>query len=567
MIRVFLLFVSLLMLCPPAKASENIDLSKWKTLPILHEGRIKPLDSFAKIYLKTFSGNEKIDNLNANQWLAETIFTPDIAVKRPVHFSRYKNLKGEKYTHQELAKIIFQEQEAITKLLEIPMNQQTSEQEELVRLYENFILHSQLLRSMTALLPLDLEGDGTIRNYLYYTGKDNAETIEEKLSLIKKGGENNVLLRIVPTQDKTASISWKSPWESVSKTTNTAYINSLQQIAAAYLAGNQNIFDQKISKLKNLYHNPKLKIEVVYNQLSLLKISSLFFILTFFLASFSNFTRTKKRERILHKLSLSCLGIGLISLIIHTALRIYLLDRPPVGTLYESIIFVALVCVAGFWFLTYRQKENTGLLLGSISGLLLLTTSQAFVGADTMSTLVAVLNTNFWLTTHVLCISIGYGLCLITSLIAHYALAVCKPYDMIRTIKTMAIFSLLFTTIGTILGGLWADQSWGRFWGWDPKENGALLIVLWLIWLLHSHISKHLDRTTFTIGAAFLSIIVVLAWFGVNLLNVGLHSYGFISGIAWGIAIFCLVETMLITALSWRYYKKSKNNGASQGGT
>ena len=121
----------------------------------------------------------------------------------------------------------------------------------------------------------------------------------------------------------------------------------------------------------------------------------------------------------------------------------------------------------------------------------------------------------------------------------------------------MIILSLLFTTIGTILGGIWADQSWGRFWGWDPKENGALLIVLWLAWLLHGRISVHINEIGFVMGSAFVSVIVVLAWFGVNLLNVGLHSYGFASGIATGIVAFTLLELVIIGGL-WGFIHKKR---------
>jgi cytochrome c biogenesis factor len=119
-------------------------------------------------------------------------------------------------------------------------------------------------------------------------------------------------------------------------------------------------------------------------------------------------------------------------------------------------------------------------------------------------------------------------------------------------IKTLALMSLLFTTVGTILGGIWADQSWGRFWGWDPKENGALLIVLWLAWILHGRISRHLSRNASMAGLGFLTVIVALAWFGVNLLGTGLHSYGFIEGVAASLIAFCAVETLLIGGLWYR---------------
>jgi len=103
--------------------------------------------------------------------------------------------------------------------------------------------------------------------------------------------------------------------------------------------------------------------------------------------------------------------------------------------------------------------------------------------------------------------------------------------------------------IGTILGGIWADQSWGRFWGWDPKENGALLIVLWLIIILHGQISGILSRIGFAAALALTSITVILAWFGVNLLGVGLHSYGRAFGIGRNIAIFTAIEAALVLVL------------------
>jgi cytochrome c biogenesis factor len=108
------------------------------------------------------------------------------------------------------------------------------------------------------------------------------------------------------------------------------------------------------------------------------------------------------------------------------------------------------------------------------------------------------------------------------------------------------------------LGGIWADQSWGRFWGWDPKENGALLIVLWLIWVLHAKLSGDLNRILMLAALSFTSVIVALAWIGVNLLGVGLHSYGFTEGLFWGLGIFVAFEIILITYLSLRSNQQEK---------
>jgi hypothetical protein len=88
-------------------------------------------------------------------------------------------------------------------------------------------------------------------------------------------------------------------------------------------------------------------------------------------------------------------------------------------------------------------------------------------------------------------------------------------------------FATLFSFVGTILGGIWADQSWGRFWGWDPKENGALMIVIWCAIILHARwggMIRQRGLMTLSIGG---SIITSWSWFGTNMLGVGLHSYGF----------------------------------------
>ena len=96
-----------------------------------------------------------------------------------------------------------------------------------------------------------------------------------------------------------------------------------------------------------------------------------------------------------------------------------------------------------------------------------------------------------------------------------------------RMVYGIVCFALLFSFVGTVLGGIWADQSWGRFWGWDPKENGALLIVLWNAIILHSRWAGYVQEKGIMAMALFGNIITALSWFGVNLLGVGLHSYGF----------------------------------------
>ena len=94
----------------------------------------------------------------------------------------------------------------------------------------------------------------------------------------------------------------------------------------------------------------------------------------------------------------------------------------------------------------------------------------------------------------------------------------------------------------------------GKILGIGPKENGALLIVLWLLMMLHLRISGMVKQLGYAMGLSLVNIVVAIAWFGVNLLSVGLHSYGFASGIATNLIIFISLE--LVFGLSLYYYLK-----------
>lgn len=559
MIRVLFLLLLLIPNFAFAQEKEKLDISQWKTLPILHEGRVKPLDSFARLYLKTFSDQDQIDGLSAAQWLAESVFLPEKAMQRKIFQFRNKDEKRETLTYPELSNYIQNKKSIIDSLIEKNSNDLSPDQIALMTLYENFILHTQLLRSMTGFI-ISPEKQKVLMVQIQKIISEKGDDIEKysdsekeiaakafAIQTLANGAENNVLFRVIKKDEE-----WLSPWSVIQRNSTVKTIPYWQNMAQAYRAHDAKRWNEAIQNAQT--KNIKLKTEVLFNTLSLHHVSAFLYGMTILFFLLSCFIKPVLFE----KISFYSLSIGVASNFIHMALRIYILGRPPIGTLYESILFVALICSGGYAFMAWRQKNPNCLLLGGLAGLLLLLTAESFAAEDTMGTLVAVLNTNFWLLTHVICITMGYGLCLLTSLTAHYYLLQKirnkEIKDIFTTVKTLSLFSLFLVTVGTILGGLWADQSWGRFWGWDPKENGAMLIALWLIWVLHGHLTSHITRTGFIIGMAFVSIVVVLAWFGVNLLNVGLHSYGFISGVAWGIGLFCAFETLTIVGL-WLYPK------------
>jgi len=215
-----------------------------------------------------------------------------------------------------------------------------------------------------------------------------------------------------------------------------------------------------------------------------------------------------------------------------------------------------------------NNLSNPGILLANISGFLLLLVSSKFaVEGDTMQVLIAVLNSNFWLSTHVICITIGYAGTFSAGVIGHiYLIQKYKSLkltaeassslleDQAQELKKLTImiyailgFGLCFSFLGTMLGGIWADQSWGRFWGWDPKENGALLIVLWTATVFHARLAGLIKETGLAVGSVIGSMVVMISWFGVNLLGVGLHSYGFTSGVASYLFGYLLLEILFLT--------------------
>ena len=176
---------------------------------------------------------------------------------------------------------------------------------------------------------------------------------------------------------------------------------------------------------------------------------------------------------------------------------------------------------------------------------------------DTFTVMQAVLDTQFWLATHVVCISLGYtttfvaGFLGIIWLVLGWLTHVLSDRDqknVTRMIYGTLCFAIFFSFVGTVLGGLWADDSWGRFWGWDPKENGALMIVLWNAVVLHARWGKLVGLRGLAVLAVFGNVVTAWSWFGVNQLGVGLHSYGFTSGITIALIGFAASQLALMAA-------------------
>ena len=574
----FFIFLCVLFILSPlqGQAQQDVESKRFSSVPVLFDGRMMPIDSFATILVARVSGDRYRGD--AMDFLVDSLFDPSTMIEKQIFYLKDKNILALPnrdnffYSYNEIDAALQQQQDVILSLFEQPRASLSLEQEQLLRLHDHFILYGQILRAMTGFMPIalreaprsyfelqqldyDVEATKNIlrepeEDFSGYSAADQ-KAIEDffKIEVIRKSAENNQLFRVIRSEN-----NFIAPWEALRKAEReaaiTAQLQLWQDMVRAYGAGDQGLWDETLARMTDNIP-ARVQAEKIYNDVSLTFLSAVLFGISILLMILYLFS---KHGGIL-SMNAVVFSTATVFLFIDIGLRIFISARPPIGTLYESILFAAAILAICFVFF---RKQPAFILTGGIGCFILMMSAKGFVGEDSFSPLVAVLNTNFWLATHVIIITAGYGLCLMTSLLAHLALY--KPHKNWKRLLThFGVASLLFVTVGTVLGGLWADQSWGRFWGWDPKENGALLIIIWLIWMVHAKMTDYIDDAIYYAGMAYLSVVVALAWFGVNLLSVGLHSYGFISGIAFGLASFCITQTLVIGLLFYRHKKYHEN--------
>jgi ABC-type transport system involved in cytochrome c biogenesis permease subunit len=269
--------------------------------------------------------------------------------------------------------------------------------------------------------------------------------------------------------------------------------------------------------------------------------------------------------------------------LIHTlglVIRMYLQGRPPVTNLYSSAIFVGWASVLLCIILERFYKNGIGSVCGAVIGFVtLLIAHNLQLDGDSLEMLRAVLDTNGWLATHVVGEALGYSAMFLAGLIGIIYIfrgVFTTSFDEVtsktlgRMMYGVVCFATLCSLVATILGGIWADQSWGRFWGWDPKENGALLIVLWNAIILHARWGGYARERGMALLTVFGNVITSLSWFGVNMLGVGLHSYGFMDRafgplIGFIVSQLAIIGVGLIPLKHWRGIRARQRPGGRRG--
>ncbi len=305
-----------------------------------------------------------------------------------------------------------------------------------------------------------------------------------------------------------------------------------------------------------------------------------YFVMAFLILSTSWLVPGTKFSRICTLIAVVVTVIALYYNVAGIVQRSIVRARPPITNLYDTIIFITAIVVMLCLALEYFTRRGVGIMIATVTGaagIFLSLRYEVKEATDTMDPLQAVLDTNFWLATHVTTINIGYAAGLLAMFLGFYYLLkrflrpISKVINSVRgksvlednrifqedkesrdssksvskMIYGVICFCLLFSIVGTILGGVWANYSWGRFWGWDPKENGALMICLWSLVILHAKMGGYIKEIGVAVNAIFLGMIVTFSWWGVNNLGIGLHSYGFTQGV-WDALYLCWTVSAFI---------------------
>lgn len=600
---------------PAARVKKSSpDESDWSgagEIPVMHEGRVKPLDTVARNTLQLLSNRTSVKmpeteqgpngTISATQWLLAAMADSEWVGDAPVFRIDAREVldlfdltrrSGHRYTLNELQGGREALQKQIAKARELLPEERTFFQKKCAEINRKMMVYDVIRFAYDTPVPPSIDGADE---------KARQEAIEQLRLTIQRSRllDNEHPPAVIPPQqvapvDQVSAgpaNEWQSLYSAVTRAMvarmfdgregqpayqpNPAIFPFLELLAV--VDGQPSEFNGKLNEYKSAIRSfpvvkktaGKADFEAWYNGFNPTSISRWLYLLAIVLSFISFLVWRSGLNQFV-----SWLLLG--TLILHTfaiGARIWLTGRPPVVNLYSSAIFIGWGCVVAGLALEVLFRMGIGNLAASLSGALTLMVAYGLDTGDTMHVLQAVLDTQFWLSTHVVTVTLGYGATLLAGLLGTCALVhrmwVSRIQPAQQDARTAAgvqdrlyrmtygvvCFALFFSFIGTVLGGLWADDSWGRFWGWDPKENGALMIVLWNAAVLHARWDRWIGQRGFALFAISGNIITAWSWFGTNQLGIGLHSYGFTSGVLMLLGGYVLSQLLLI-ALGFMFTRK-----------
>lgn len=563
----------------PSKPRDGFDLDAAGRIPVMHQGRVKPLDTVARSTLLMLSGKQQVklesgDKQPAIEWLLDVACHPEAADDPKVITIHDPGVKGlidaePDQKHFSAHALMPQRQHILIQAqaaAELESPNRNAYQKAVLRLHEQLLAYRRLQNAFAPAGTDDFHEE--VRQYdelLQHAA--NAEQRPDD-ALIQLATLYDRYQRLAELTDLlTVHPAHGADWSTV----GDSLLNTLDQSgrlhpSTLFFADLRDAYRQRnatrFNQLVQTYHTniPPSAVgmsntEAAFNRAGLFPRAMAIYVVGFLLACASWMKWPKT-------LSTAALTTTFAAMLVHSTglvLRMGIEGRPPVTNLYSSAVFVGFGAVILGLILERFYRSGIGSASAAAIGFTtLIIAHHLSLGGDTMEPMRAVLDSNFWLATHVVIITLGYAGTFVAGLLAAIYLIRERLGNLSRSdsraLNTMVYgvicFSLLFSFIGTILGGIWADQSWGRFWGWDPKENGALLIVIWNAIILHARWGGLAKARGIMQMAVFGNNITAFSWFGVNMMGVGLHAYGFMDkAMIWLIGFMGL--NLVILALGW----------------
>ena len=583
----------------PAERAQAFDFHTFGQIPVQFGGRVMPMDAYARQTVKAISNKESLpldtapgdikqravgDQLAATQWLME-VATGDpkiyylpmfrIDAEEVLSELELKRKESKLYSFDEIS----ENEEQVRPQTQVAFEKQENNPEALTfkekKLIELELRKRQFLTAAVALrtpqiqpFPEEQFPDASAELRQRFMARQLQEIAQQMQRISKMDAPS-----IVPPTEETAEQAVDQPdWEVYAAAKFEAWreqamsgeparepVDAFGNLIAAYDNDEPDAFNESTDRFLSAvsgypipgYSEAKVSLEHWMSSNHPTTVATAIYVLAIVMGLVYFAIDSERLRR-------AVWGTLLVALIIHTitlASRIYITGRAPVINIYSSAVFVGWAAVLFGLVVERIFRYGTGNMLAAVAGMLTLRVAYGLDKGDTMPVLQAVLDTQFWLSTHVISVSLGYVATLVAGtlgigyLIANWLGKGDKPLrDLYRCTYGAACFGILFSFIGTVLGGLWADDSWGRFWGWDPKENGALLIVIWNALMLHARWDGMVKARGFAILAIGGNVVTAWSWFGTNELGIGLHSYGFTEGVLMWLSIFILSQIAFIIA-------------------
>jgi len=564
----------------PARPVRGFDLDAFGRLPVLEGGRVKPVDSIARNSLMVIRGAQSFEHegrtISADEWLLDVLFRPELADAQPVFQIDDPDVLGliglpqttqRRFPFTALAPFVQQIEAQATAAEKIDAKQRTRFQGAVDNLAQRMYLYFRLKNT------IQIERSPGLLIELASATQPGASQRQAALAQLAH-------FRPILPPEGASPDAWRSTGEALRAAAGGEQDPQLAAWARVGLSWfNQDAasFDRAVSDLRARAHLSadrleavgQVEHEVLFNRAQPFYTGMVLYVLAL-LVLFVSWLRWGDLLRP------AAYGVLVAGAVVHTlglVSRVVLQGRPPVTNLYSSAVFVGWAAVVLGVILERIYKKGFGTAVAAASGFAsLIVAHHLAADGDTMEMMRAVLDSNFWLATHVVTITIGYSGTFLAGAIAigwtireHVAPSLDPGTSKALSSMVYGVicFALFFSFLGTVLGGIWADQSWGRFWGWDPKENGALLIVLWNAIILHARWGGYVRERGIMAMAIFGNVITSLSWFGVNMLGVGLHSYGFMDKAFWALAAFIGTQLALmgIALLPRRFWKPAAERG------